>query len=77
MRLDNLPEYLTPRECAAVVKLSTHTLAMRRSTGKGARPESIKTGDARSSRVFYKREAVLDFLQARGMLTAAERETLY
>jgi hypothetical protein len=76
MRLEELPPFLTTKECAEVVRLSPHTLNVRRSTGTGDRPEHIKTGHTRSSRVLYKRAAVLDFLQERGMLTPAERAEL-
>jgi len=66
-----IPDLMTPAECSRVCLLSKNTLAVRRSTGGNA-PPFIKTGEARTARIFYKREDVLRWMAGRGMITAAE-----
>lgn len=53
-------EYLTPRETAALTKLSERTLANRRSLGMS--PPYTKLSAGRAGRVRYSRAAVLAWL---------------
>lgn len=53
-------EYLTPREAAALTKLSERTLANRRSLGMS--PPYTKLSRGRAGRIRYSRAALLTWL---------------
>ena len=56
----DLDEYLKPAEVATIVRLSVATLATMRCEGRG--PAYTKLGNAKNSRVRYRRGDVLDWI---------------
>jgi len=72
MRIEDLPTLIKPAQLAALLGLAPHTLAMRRSTGKGDMPPFVKLGTARSAGVRYRRDDVIEWMYRRGLITDAQ-----